>query len=277
MTYLKVMFARLSLFDDGSLLAELQVKLRGLNRLRKLAKLYVSEIVRLHGVSISIISDRDPRFMSQFWRKLHKALGSSWEEYLSLAKFAYNNSYQSSIKMEPFEALYGRKCCTPLCWTKFSERQVLGPELVSDTEDKVRLITDRLKEASDRQKSYLDLKRREVECYVGDSVFLKVLPWKKLELPSELDCIHDVFHVSMLRHYYSDSTHIVPVEEIKVRLDLTFDVDPVQILDRDIKILRRKSIPLVKGVVIFARFREGVSVKLGFSVVGGWMEKIVGS
>ncbi|KAK5845898.1 hypothetical protein PVK06_002141 [Gossypium arboreum] len=178
--------------------------------------------------------------------------------------------------MAPYEALYGRRCRTPSCWTELGERQVLGLELVADTEDKVKLIRDRLKEASDRQKSYADLKRKEIEYSVGDMVFLKVSPWKKilrfgkkgklsprfigpyrvlkrvgpvayqLELPPELDRIHDVFHVSMLRRYRSDPTHVVPVAEIEVRTDLTFKEEPVQILDRDVKVLRRKSVPLVK-------------------------------
>ncbi|KAK5835759.1 hypothetical protein PVK06_011463 [Gossypium arboreum] len=178
--------------------------------------------------------------------------------------------------MAPYEALYGRRCRTPSCWTELGERQVLGPELVADTEDKVKLIRDRLKEASDRQKSYADLKRKEIEYSMGDMVFLKVSPWKKilrfgkkgklspwfigpyrvlkrvgpvayqLELPPELDRIHDDFHVSMLRRYRSDPTHVVPVAEIKVRTDLTFEEEPVQILDQNVKVLRRKSVPLVK-------------------------------
>ncbi|KAG8474723.1 hypothetical protein CXB51_031299 [Gossypium anomalum] len=171
----------------------------------------------------------------------------SWEDYLPLAEFAYNNSYQ-----------------------------VLGPELVADTKDKVRIIRDRLKEASDGQKSYADLKRKEIEYSVGDMVFLKISPWKKilrfgkkgklslrfirpylvlkrvgpvayqLELPPELDRIHDAFHVSILRRYRSDPTHVVPVVEIEVQPDLTFEEEPMQILDRDVKVLRRKSVPLVK-------------------------------
>ncbi|XP_017635921.1 uncharacterized protein LOC108477979 [Gossypium arboreum] len=158
----------------------------------KLVKLYISEIVRLHVVPVSIISNRDLRFMSQFWRKLHEALGSS---------------YQSSIQMASYEALYGRKCHTPLCWIELGERRVLGPKLVFETEDKVRLIRDYLKVGSDRQKSYADLKRREIEYSVRDSVFLK---------------------------------------EIKLRPDLTFEEELVQILDRDVKVLRGKSIHLVK-------------------------------
>ncbi|KAA3469569.1 DNA/RNA polymerases superfamily protein [Gossypium australe] len=218
--------------------------------LQKLAKLYVAEIVRLHGVPVSIISDRDPRFTSRFWRVLHEALGTrldfstafhpqtdgSWEDYLLFAKFAYNNSYQSSIQMAPYEALYGRRCRTPTCWTELGERRLLGPELISETEEKVKLIRGWLKEASDRQKSYTNLKPKEIEYSVGDF----------LELPLELNLIHNVFHVSMLRRYCSDPSHIVPVEEIEVRPDLTFEEEPVQILDRDVKVLRRKFVPLVK-------------------------------
>ncbi|KAG8475394.1 hypothetical protein CXB51_031885 [Gossypium anomalum] len=278
----------------------------------KLAKLYVAEIVRLHGVPVSIISERDPRFTYQFCQKSHKALGTrldfsttfhpqldgqserviqisedmlrscvfefrgSWEDYLPLAEFAYNSSYQASIQMAPYEALYGRRCRSPTCWAELGERQVLGPELVTGTEDKIKVIRNRLMEAADLQKSYADLKRKDIEYAVGDMVFLKVSPWKKilrfskkgklsprfirpyriikrigpvayqLELPPELHRIHDVFHVSMLRRYRSDPTHIVPVAEIEVQSDLTFKEKPMQILDRDVKVLRKKSVPLVK-------------------------------
>ncbi|XP_052888016.1 uncharacterized protein LOC128296625 [Gossypium arboreum] len=142
--------------------------------------------------------------------------------------------------MAPYEALYVRRCRTPSCWTKLGNQRVLGPELVSDTEDKFILIRDRLKAASDRQKSYADLKHKEIEYSIEDFVFLK------FELPPKLEWIHDVFYVSMLRRYRSDPIHVVPVEEIEVRPDLTFEEEPVQILDQDVKVLRRKSIPLVK-------------------------------
>ncbi|XP_017625031.1 uncharacterized protein LOC108468673 [Gossypium arboreum] len=148
--------------------------------------------------------------------------------------------------MAPYEALYGQRCQTPTCWTELGERRVLGPGLVANTEDKVKLIQDRLKEASDRQKSYGDFKRREIKFAMGDSVILKVSPWKKLELPPQLSQIHDVFHVSMLRRYRSDPSHVVAVEEIDVRPDLTFEEEPIQIIGRDVKELTRKSVPLVK-------------------------------
>ncbi|KAA3474756.1 reverse transcriptase [Gossypium australe] len=117
--------------------------------LDKLANLYISEIVRLHGALLSIISDRD-------------------------------SSYQASLKMAPYKALYERKCRTPLYWTELMENQIHRVNLVKETEEKVKVIRDCLKVSSDRQKSYSDLKRKDIEYQVGDRVFLKVLPWKKV-------------------------------------------------------------------------------------------------
>ncbi|KAA3487483.1 DNA/RNA polymerase superfamily protein [Gossypium australe] len=178
--------------------------------------------------------------------------------------------------MAPYEALYDRKCRTPTCWTELGEPQLLGLELVSEIEEKVKLIQTQLKKASDKQKSYTDLMRKDIEFAMGDRVFLKVSPWKKglrfgwkgklsprfigpyrvlkrvgpvayqLELPLELRQIHDVFHVSMLRRYHSDPSYRVLVEEIEVRPDLSFKEEPVQILDKDVKVVRRKTVPLVK-------------------------------
>ncbi|KAG8489151.1 hypothetical protein CXB51_017187 [Gossypium anomalum] len=248
--------------------------------LDKLAELYISEIVRLHGVPLSIISDRDPRFTSRFWKKLQKAFGTklsfstafhpqtdgqsekviqvledmlrccvlefqgSWEKYLPLVEFAYNNSYQSSLKMAPYEALYGRKCCTPLYWIELKENQIYRVDLVKKTEEKVKIIRDCLKAASDRQKSYADLKKKEIEYQV---VIERVGPLAyRLALPIELEKIHNVFHVSMLRHYRLDPSHVISQTEVEIQPDMTYGEEPVKILAREVKQLRNKSIALVK-------------------------------
>ncbi|KAA3476284.1 Retrotransposable element Tf2 [Gossypium australe] len=273
--------------------------------LDKLAELYVAEIVRLHGVPISVISDRDPKFTSRFWKKLQEALVTklnfstklhlqtdgqsertiqiledmlrcyvlkfegSWEKYLPLVEFAYNNSFQLSIKMAPYEALYGRKFQTPLHWTELSERQIHGVDLVRETEEKVKVIRDCLKAASGRQKSYADLKRKEIEFQVGDKVFLKVSSCKKilrfgrkgklsprfigpyevierirlvayqLALPTELKMIHNVFHVSMLRHYRSDPSHVISPAEVEIQPDMTYGEKSIKILAREVKQSRK--------------------------------------
>ena len=166
-----------------------------------------------------------------------------------MIKFTYNNSFQSSIGMAPYEALYGQKCRTPMCWTELNEHKLIGLDIVKDTEEKVQVIRQTLKAASDRQKSYANLKRRDIEYNVGDKVFLKVSPWRKilrfgqkgklmprfigpyeilecigsvayrLALPLELAKLHDVFHVSMLRRYRSDESHILPVQGMPDRGD----------------------------------------------------------
>ena len=95
-------------------------------------------------------------------------------------EFTYNNSYQASIDMALYEALYGRRCRTPVCWTELNEYKMIGPDIVKYTKEKVQVIQKRLKPTSDRRKSYADLKRRDIEYEVGDKVFLKVSPWRKI-------------------------------------------------------------------------------------------------
>ena len=140
--------------------------------LKEFCRLYIREIIRLHGVLVSIVSDRDPRFTAQFWKSFQKAMGTqllmsttfhphtdgqsertiqiledmlracvldlkgSWEKHLPLVEFAYNNSYQASIQMAPYEALYGKLCRSRVCWTKVGESSITGPDLIRDTSEK---------------------------------------------------------------------------------------------------------------------------------------------
>ena len=104
----------------------------------------------------------------------------SWDRHIPLVEFVYNNSFQSSIRMAPYEALYESKCRTLLCWTELSEKKLINPDLIQETEVKVKIIREKLKVANDRQKSYANMKRKDIRYEIGEKVFLKVSPWKKV-------------------------------------------------------------------------------------------------
>ncbi|KAA0043122.1 ty3-gypsy retrotransposon protein [Cucumis melo var. makuwa] len=220
----------------------------------KWAQLYMSEIVRLHGVPVSIVSDRDARFTFKFYKGLQAAMGTtldfstafhpqtdgqterlnqvledmlracalespcSWDSHLHLMEFAYNNSFQATIGMAPFEALYGKCCRSPVCW------------------------------GESKQKSYADVRQKDLEFDVGDKVFLKVAPMKayRMALPPSLSTVHDVFHVSMLRKYVPDLSHVVDYEPLEIVENLSYNEQPVEVLAREVKMLRNREIPLVK-------------------------------
>ena len=199
-----------------------------------------------------------------------------WNECLPLAEFTYNNNYHSSIEMSPYEALYRKQCRTPLCWNETGERKLLGPEIIQTTVDKVNVIRTRLKATQDRQKSYADKRRKDLEFKVEDRVFLKLSPWKsvvcfgkrgklspryvgsfeiferigpvvyRLDFPEELSRVHNVFHISMLRKYISDPSHVLETPEIELRDDLSYEEQPMLILGREEKELHNKTISLVK-------------------------------
>ena len=280
--------------------------------LDKLAEIYVREIVRLHGVPKSIVSDRDSRFTSKFWKSLQNALGTrlkfstafhpqtdgqsertiqtledmlrayaldfqgAWDKYLPLAEFSYNNSYHATIGMAPYEALYGRKCRSPIHWHEAGERKYLGPELVEQATEAVEKIQQHMKTSQNRQKNYADKRRKPLEFTVGEQVFLKVSPMRgimrfgkkgklspryvgpfeilerigpvayRLALPPSMTGVHDVFHVSMLRKYIRDPSHVIQHQEIEITPEVKYEAQPERILDRQEKKLRNKTIPLVK-------------------------------
>ncbi|KAA3479854.1 integrase [Gossypium australe] len=253
MSELRAVFACLSLFDDGRILTELQVKPTWLDEIKR--RVGVPNIVdfrrtilrEAHSSSYAIHPDVKAKhqlpsrllqpvkiplwkwervimdFISEFpltptkkdsiWVNADRLTKPAYiipvktdyslQKLAKLYVFKIVRLHVSSIEMVTYEALYGRKCCTLLCWTELGERKVMGPELVAEPKDKI-------------------------------------------ELPLKLDHIHDVFHVSILRRYRFDPSHVVLVEEIELRPDLSFEEELVHILDREVKVLRRKTIPLVK-------------------------------
>ncbi|GKD34030.1 putative reverse transcriptase domain-containing protein [Tanacetum coccineum] len=164
------------------------IPMRETNPLEKLARMYLKEVVTRHEIPVSIICDRDPRFASNFWRSLQKALGTNLDMSTAYHPQTDGQSertiqtlediYHASIKAAPFEALYGRKCRSPVCWAKVGQVQLTGPDLVQETTKKIIQIKQRMQVARDRQKSYADLKRKPMEFQVRDKVMLKVSPWK---------------------------------------------------------------------------------------------------
>ncbi|GKE71524.1 putative reverse transcriptase domain-containing protein, partial [Tanacetum coccineum] len=230
-------------------------------KMERLTRLYLNGIVARHGVMISIISNRDSRFMSRFLQSMQEALGTrldmsttyhpqtdgqsertiqtledmlracvldfegSWDVHLPLVEFSYNNSYHSSVRCALFEALYGRKCHSPIMWAEVGEGQLIGPELVQETTKKISQIKDRLKAARDRQKRYADKRRKPLEFSVGPVAY-------RLNFPEELNGVHDMFHVSNLKKCLADPTLQVPLDEIQVDAKLNFVEEPVEILER---------------------------------------------
>ncbi|GJY85417.1 putative reverse transcriptase domain-containing protein [Tanacetum coccineum] len=290
------------------------------NSMDKLARLYMKEIVTRHEIPVLIICDRDDRFMSNFWRPYQKAMGTrldmsmayhpqtdrqsertiqtledmlhacvidfgnGWERHLPLIKFSYNNSYHASIKAASFEALYGQKCRSPICWAEVGDAQLTGPDVIHETTEKIVQIKQIIQAARDRQKSYADVRRKPLEFQVGDRVMLKVSPWKevirfgkrgklnlryirpfkvlaqvgdvayRLELLQQLSRVHSTFYVSNLKKYLSDEPLAIPLDEIHIDDKLYFIEEPVKIMDREVKRLKQSRIPIIKVFSIWKAF-----------------------
>jgi hypothetical protein len=199
-----------------------------------------------------------------------------WDKMLPYAEFSYNNSYQASLKMSPFEALYGRNCRTPLHWDQSGERQVFGLEILLEAEENIRMVRKNLKAAQSRQRSYADTRRRELNFEVGDYVYLKVSPIRgtkrfgvkgklaprsigpyeiqarrgevayQLSLPENLSTVQDVFHVSQLKKCLRVPEEQLPMEDLEVQEDLTYVEKPMQILETADRVTRRNTIRMCK-------------------------------
>ncbi|GJV51966.1 putative reverse transcriptase domain-containing protein, partial [Tanacetum coccineum] len=250
--------------------------------MEKLTRQYLKEVVSRHGVPVLIISDRDSKFTSHFWQSLNKSLGTQldmsttyhpqmdgqsertiqtledmlracviyfrkgWDRHLPLVEFSYNNSYHTSIKAAPFEALYSHKCRSPVCWAEVGDAQLTSPEIIHETTEKIIQIKKCIQATRDRQKSYADKRRKPLEFEVGDKVMLKVSPWKgvirfgkqgklnpryigpfkilakvgtvayRIEIPQQLSRVHSTFHVSNLKKCFSYKPLVIPLDEIQI-------------------------------------------------------------
>ncbi|GKA48121.1 putative reverse transcriptase domain-containing protein [Tanacetum coccineum] len=174
--------------------------------------------------------------------------GSNWDTHLLLVEFSYNNNYHSSVKCAPFEALYRRKCRTPIAWAEVGESKLIGPEIIQETTDKIVQIKERLKTARDRQKSYTDNWRKPLEFSIGPFEIVErvALVAYQLRLPQELIGIHDTFHVSNLKKCLGDVKLHVPLEEIKIDKGLHFVEETIEVMDQEVKKLKQSKIPIVK-------------------------------
>nr|ABG66286.1 retrotransposon protein, putative, Ty3-gypsy subclass [Oryza sativa Japonica Group] len=279
---------------------------------KKLAELYMTHVVCRFGCPKKIVSDRGTQFTSRFWKQLHEALGTdlnfstayhpqtdgqtervnqiledmlracaldfegTWDRCLPYAEFSYNNSYQASIQMSSNEEMFGRKCRTPLCWNEVGEALVFGPDILKAAEEQVKLIRERLKAAQNRQKNYVDNRRRDLEFEKGDHVYLRVSPLRgirrfgmsgklapryigpylitarrgevayHLELPEGLADVHNVFHVSQLKKCLRVPEEQVPLGNIELEKNLTYKERPIKVLEEAERQTRRKTIKFYK-------------------------------
>jgi hypothetical protein len=202
--------------------------------------------------------------------------GRSWDKSLPYAEFSYNNSYQESLKMAPFEKLYDRRCWTLLFWSETGERKVFRPNILQEDVKQVRMVRENLRVAQSRQKSYADHRRRELSFEVGDFVYLKVSPMRglrhfkvrgklaprfigpfkilekrgevayQLELPSQLSDVHDVFHISQLKKCLRVPEEQIPMEDLDAKEDLSYQEYPIKILETSERVTRNKRIKMCK-------------------------------
>nr|GEY89307.1 putative reverse transcriptase domain-containing protein [Tanacetum cinerariifolium] len=175
--------------------------------------------------------------------------GKGWVKHFPLVEFSYNNSYHASIKVAPYEALYGRKCRSPVCWAEVGEAQLTGPKMIQETTEKIILINQRIQAAQDQKKSYADRKRKRMEFEVGDRVMLKVLPWKgvvRFIKRGKLNPRYIRPFKVLAKKCYANEPLVMPLEGVHIDETLQFVKEPVEIMEREIKRLKRSWIPLVK-------------------------------
>ncbi|GJT86714.1 putative reverse transcriptase domain-containing protein [Tanacetum coccineum] len=225
---------------------------------------------------IPVWNERTIQTLEDMLRACVIDFGSGWDKHLPLAEFSYNNNYHASIKAAPFEALYERKCRSPICWSEVGDVQLTRPEMIRETTKMIVQIKNRLLATCSRQKSYAGVRRKPLEFEVGGKVMLKVSPWKgvvqfgkrgklspryigpfkilsrvgpeayKLKLPRELQGVYNTFHDSNLKKCLSDEDLIIPLDEVRIDEKFYFIKEPIEIMDREVKQLKQSRIPIVK-------------------------------
>jgi hypothetical protein len=200
--------------------------------------------------------------------------GRSWDKSLPYTEFSYKNSYQESLKMAPFEMLYGQRCQTPLIWNETGEWKVFGPDILQEAEKQVRMVRENMRVAQSRKKSYADHRRRELSFEVGDFVYLKVSPMRglrhfkvqgklaprfigpfkilekrgevayQLELPPQLSDVHDVFHVSQMKKCLRVPEQQLAMEDLNAKEDLSYQEYRVKILETSERVTQNRRIKM---------------------------------
>ncbi|GKE75088.1 putative reverse transcriptase domain-containing protein [Tanacetum coccineum] len=250
-----------------------------------LTRLYIKEIVSRHGVLISIISDHDSHFTSRFWKSLQSALGTQLDMSMAYHPKTDGQSERTIQTLEDMLRAcvigFGKGWGKHLPLVEFSynnigDVQLTGPKIIHETTEKIVQIRQRLQAAIDQQRSYTNVRRKPLEFQVRDRVMLKVSPRKgvirfkkqgklnpwyigpfkileqigpvvyKLQLPKELSNVHSTFHVSNLKKCLSDESLVIPMTELRLDDKLNFLEELVEIVDREVKKLKERHIPIVK-------------------------------
>nr|GEU30758.1 putative reverse transcriptase domain-containing protein [Tanacetum cinerariifolium] len=188
-------------------------------------------------------SERTIQTLKDMLRACVIDFGKGWDRHIPLVEFSYNKNYHTSIKAAPFEALYGHKCRSPICWAEVGDAQLTGPEIIHETTKKIFQIKKRIQAARDTQKNLADRNHKPMEFQVLAKVGTVAY---RLELPDQLSRVHSTFHVSNLKKCYADEPLAISFDEIQIDDKLNFIEEPVKNMDREVKQLKQIFISIVK-------------------------------
>ncbi|GKE69309.1 putative reverse transcriptase domain-containing protein [Tanacetum coccineum] len=235
------------------------VPMRETDLMEKLAIIYLKSLQKALGTNLNMRtayhlqtdgqSERTIQTLEDMLRDCAIDFGKGWVNHLALVEFSYNNSYHASIKTAPFEALYGRKCRSPVCWADVGQVQLTGPEIVQETTEKIIQIKQRMQVSCDRQKSYANLKHKTMDFQVGDKVTLKVSPWKGVVHFGKRGKLNPRYvgpFKVLEKKCYADEPLAVLLDGLYFDDKLQFVEELVKIMDHEVEQLRQSRIPIVK-------------------------------